>query len=43
MFGFSRLDPAEFPAYFKRLLPIANLVARLIGIQILVMRREAAR
>jgi N-acetylglutamate synthase-like GNAT family acetyltransferase len=41
-FGFRRLDPAEFPLYFRRLIPIINVVARLIGTQILVMRREAA-
>ena len=40
-FGFRRLEPAEFPPYFKRLLPIINVVARLFGTQILVMRREA--
>jgi N-acetylglutamate synthase-like GNAT family acetyltransferase len=41
-FGFRRLDPAEFPLYFRRLLPIINVVVRLFGTQILVMRREAA-
>ena len=41
-FGFRRLDPAEFPLYFKRLIPIINVVARLVGTQILVMRLEAA-
>ena len=41
-FGFRRLDPAEFPLYFRRLIPIINVVARLVGTQILVMRREAA-
>jgi N-acetylglutamate synthase-like GNAT family acetyltransferase len=40
-FGFRRLDPAEFPLYFRRLIPIINVVARLVGTQILVMRREA--
>lgn len=40
-FGFRRLDPAEFPRYFKRLIPIINVVVRLFGTQILVMRREA--
>jgi amino-acid N-acetyltransferase len=41
-FGFRRLQPAEFPLYFKRLVPIINVVARLLGIEILVMRRDAA-
>ena len=40
-FGFRRLDPNEFPPYFRRLLPIINVVARLFGTEILVMRREA--
>lgn len=41
-FGFRRLDPAEFPLYFRRMIPIINVVARLVGTQILVMRREGA-
>lgn len=41
-FGFRRLDPAEFPLYFRRLIPIINAVARLVRTQVLVMRREAA-
>ena len=40
-FGFRRLDPPEFPRYFRRMIPIINVVARLVGTQILVMRREA--
>jgi N-acetylglutamate synthase-like GNAT family acetyltransferase len=40
-FGFRRLEPAEFPPYFKRMIPIINVVTRLVGTQILVMRREA--
>ena len=40
-FGFRRLDPAEFPPYFKRLVPIMNVVARMFRTQILVMKREA--
>ena len=38
-FGFRRLATAEYPPYFKRLMPIVNVVARLFGTQILVMRR----
>ena len=41
-FGFRRLEPAEFPRYFRRLIPIVNTFARLRGIEIVVMRREAA-
>ena len=41
-FGFRRLAPAEFPRYFRRMIPIINVVARLFGTQIVVMRREAA-
>jgi N-acetylglutamate synthase-like GNAT family acetyltransferase len=41
-FGFRRLEPAEFPPYFGRMIPLINLVARFFGMQILVMRREAA-
>ena len=39
-FGFRRLEPAEFPLYFRRMIPFINVVARLIGTQILVMRRD---
>ena len=39
-FGFRRLEPAEFPPYFRRMIPIINLVARFLGTQILVMKRE---
>ena len=38
-FGFRRLAAAEYPPYFRRLMPIVNIVARLFGTQILVMRR----
>jgi N-acetylglutamate synthase-like GNAT family acetyltransferase len=40
-FGFRRLETPEFPPYFRRLVPIINMVARRFGIEILVMRREA--
>ncbi|MEA2634036.1 MAG: hypothetical protein QOH92_803, partial [Chloroflexota bacterium] len=40
-FGFRRLDPAEFPRYFKRMVPVINLVGSFFGVHILVMRREA--
>lgn len=41
-FGFQRLEAAEYPPYFRRLIPIVNVVARVFGTRILVMRREAA-
>jgi N-acetylglutamate synthase-like GNAT family acetyltransferase len=41
-FGFRRLDQAEYPPYFRRLIPFVNLVGRLRGLQIVVMRREAS-
>jgi N-acetylglutamate synthase-like GNAT family acetyltransferase len=40
-FGFRRLERSEFPAYFRRLIPIVNFFARRFGTEILVMRREA--
>ena len=41
-FGFRRLNRADYPPYFGRLIPIANLIGRIAGMQILVMRREAS-
>jgi N-acetylglutamate synthase-like GNAT family acetyltransferase len=41
-FGFRRLQRAEYPPYFRRLIPLVNLVGRFAGMQILVMRREAS-
>jgi N-acetylglutamate synthase-like GNAT family acetyltransferase len=38
-FGFVRLRPADYPRYFRRLIPIINLIVRFLGTQILVMRR----
>jgi N-acetylglutamate synthase-like GNAT family acetyltransferase len=42
-FGFRRLQTAEYPRYFRRMIPLINLVMRFLGTQILVMRREAAQ
>jgi N-acetylglutamate synthase-like GNAT family acetyltransferase len=39
-FGFRRLEPAGYPPYFRRLVPLVNLVMGRFGIRILVMRRE---
>ena len=39
-FGFRRLEPPEYPPYFRRLIPIANLFARFMDTRILVMRRD---
>ena len=41
-FGFRSLVSAEFPPYFRRMVPLVNLAMRLLGTQIIVMRREAA-
>lgn len=40
-FGFRTLVAAEYPAYFARMIPLVNIVARLMRTRILVMRREA--
>jgi hypothetical protein len=40
-FGFGRLEPSEFPPYFRRLSRIVNVFARLRGTEIVVMRRGA--
>jgi N-acetylglutamate synthase-like GNAT family acetyltransferase len=40
-FGFRRLDRADYPPYFGRLIPLVNLLGRFAGTRILVMRREA--
>ncbi len=40
-FGFRRLERAEYPPYFRRLIPIVNVVAQLFGTRIVVMRRQA--
>lgn len=39
-FGFRTLAAAEYPPYFGRMIPLVNVVARLIRTRILVMRRE---
>ena len=41
-FGFRTLAAAEYPPYFRRMVPLINLVAGLFKMRILVMRREAA-
>lgn len=38
-FGFKRLEPAEYPPYFKRRLPVLNTFLRPFRIRIIVMRR----
>jgi N-acetylglutamate synthase-like GNAT family acetyltransferase len=40
-FGFRRLEPAEYPPFFRRVVPLVNVVMRVFGTRILVMRREA--
>ena len=39
-FGFRRLEPRDYPPYFARVLPILNTVGRVMGFQIIVMRRH---
>ncbi len=41
-FGFRRLERGEHPPYFRRLIPVINLVGRIFGMEILVMRRDGA-
>jgi N-acetylglutamate synthase-like GNAT family acetyltransferase len=41
-FGFRRLNRADYPPYFGRLIPLVNLIGRFAGTRILVMRREAS-
>ena len=38
-FGFQRVEPQNYSAYFARLLPVVNLFARLAGTKIILMRR----
>lgn len=42
-FGFSRVEPREYPAYFRRSIPMFNAVGRRFGFQILVMKRDSDR
>ncbi len=39
-FGFRRLDPAEYPRYFARMVPVLNTIGRLFRVRIIVMRRD---
>jgi len=41
-FGFSRIEPAAYPPYFRRTTLLASRIAGLFGIHLIVMRREAA-
>lgn len=38
-FGFALLEPAEYPPYLRRRLPVLNTFLRAFGIRIIVMRR----
>jgi N-acetylglutamate synthase-like GNAT family acetyltransferase len=40
-FDFKLLGSSDFPRYFRRIVPVVNVVMRLLGTQIVVMRREA--
>lgn len=40
-FGFRKIERAEMPPYFRRLIRIVNLIAPLVrGVKIIVMKRE---
>jgi N-acetylglutamate synthase-like GNAT family acetyltransferase len=41
-FGFRRVEPAEYPPYFRCTTRMASLITRFFGIHLIVMRREAA-
>jgi N-acetylglutamate synthase-like GNAT family acetyltransferase len=41
-FGFRRVEPAEYPPYFRRTTGLVNRITPLFGIHLIVMRREAA-
>jgi N-acetylglutamate synthase-like GNAT family acetyltransferase len=40
-FGFRLVEPGEYPGYYRRLLPLVNLIAGRFGMRILVMRRDS--
>jgi N-acetylglutamate synthase-like GNAT family acetyltransferase len=40
-FDFKLLESSDYPRYFRRIVPVVNVVMRLLGTQIVVMRREA--
>ena len=42
-FDFRRLEPAEFPPYFRRMVPVFNTIGRLFKVRIIVMRREGTK
>jgi len=39
-FGFRRLERADYPPYFRRVIPCVNLMGPLMGTRIIVMRRD---
>jgi amino-acid N-acetyltransferase len=41
-FGFRRLERAQYPPYFARMVPVFNSIGRLFGQRIVVMRRDPA-
>ncbi len=40
-FGFKRVERAEYPPYFRLTARMANMITRLFGIHLIVMRRQA--
>jgi N-acetylglutamate synthase-like GNAT family acetyltransferase len=41
-FGFRFVAPAQYPPYFRRMVPLVNAVMRMFKMRIVVMRREPA-
>jgi N-acetylglutamate synthase-like GNAT family acetyltransferase len=41
-FGFRTLVAAEYPPFFRRMIPIVNTIGRMFRLRILVMRRGAS-
>lgn len=39
-FGFHTLERGDYPPYFRRLIPIVNLIAGRFGMRVVVMRRS---
>ncbi len=42
-FDFRVVGRAEYPSYYRRVLPLVNLFASRLGLRILVMRRDSGR
>jgi N-acetylglutamate synthase-like GNAT family acetyltransferase len=40
-FDFRAIEPGDYPGYYRRLLPLVNLIAGRFGMRILLMRRDS--